>query len=301
MYGIEFKSADKKYSLWDTLEAACKSKKYQKPTPEVDAIEKSLRQKYGVSLKAHYQEVTLWNDREFAQQAQFGPSSELFTDEMRFMNKYFLDSNGNPDRSKTVKPLLMECDSGTVKSIITRVGIPGLVAHGWRDCGFHGGSKTLLGWETEMDRAVEEEFLKVPSSTPPDLTGVIVRGPEDYDIGTTVANPDFNRYMQRYFPVDMHGAASAKKSSTPMRLLPHFDNEYLLAEAATRIAGLHVHRVKERYNRINTIVGWDAAEVKAEVVRIEKDNEEYDLRRKEEKQRKEEERAAEELEQEKEE
>ncbi|KAK4215809.1 hypothetical protein QBC37DRAFT_281023, partial [Rhypophila decipiens] len=267
-------------------------------TPEVDAIEESLRQKYAVSLEAHSKEVKLWEDRQFAEQARFGPSSEFFADKTRFMNKYFLDSNGNPDRSKTVKPILIKCDAGTVQSAITK--IPGLVAHGWRDCGFYIGSKTLLGWETEMDRAVEHEFLKVASSTPPDLTGILVPGPQDYDIATTEGNLDFNRFLQKYFPADMDGVASAKKSSTPIRLLPHFDNGHLLAEAATRIANLHVHQVKGRYNKISTIIGRDATEIRAEIVRIEKDKEEYDLRMKEEEQRYEKERAARELEQEKE-
>ncbi|KAM7203280.1 hypothetical protein V8F33_002271 [Rhypophila sp. PSN 637] len=274
LYSIEFKSTDDKNALWDTLEAAFKSKKCQKSTLEVDAIEESLRRKYAVNLEAHSKEVKLWEDREFAERAQFGPSSEFFADKTRFMNKYFLDSNGNPDRSKTVKPILLKCDAGTVKSAITK--IPGLVAHGWRDCWFYIGSKTLLGWETEMDRAVEHEFLKVASSTPPDLTGVM------------------------YFPVDMHGAASAKKSSTLIRLLPHFDNGHLLAEAATRIADLHVHPVKGRYNRNHTIIGRDATEIMAEIARIEKGKEEYDLRMKEQKQRYEAERAARELKQEKE-
>ncbi|KAM7210822.1 hypothetical protein V8F06_013802 [Rhypophila decipiens] len=152
----------------NTLEAAFKSKKCQNSRPEVDTIEESLRQKYAVSLEPHSKEVKLWEDRQFAERAQFGPSSEFFADKTRFMNKYFLDSNGNPDRSKTVKPILIKCDAGTVQSAIAK--IPGLVAHGWRDCGFYIGSKTLLGWETEMDRAVEHEFLKVASSTPPDLT-----------------------------------------------------------------------------------------------------------------------------------
>lgn len=214
LLGIEFKPTDPKKALWDALEAAFKSKKCQKPPPEVEAIKESLRQKYAASLTAHSHEIKLWEDHEFAEQAQFGPSAEFFADNRRFLNKYFLDSNRKPDRSKTAKPLLLlNCSEGTVKSAIYH--IPGLVAHGWNDCRTR--VRTLLGWETEMDKAVEHEFSKVASSTPPNLTGA---GPEDYDIATTEANIDMKRFLQKYFPVDRHGTASAKKSSTPMRLLP---------------------------------------------------------------------------------
>ncbi|KAK3681256.1 hypothetical protein B0T22DRAFT_485348 [Podospora appendiculata] len=201
------------------------------PTPEVEAAEHALRLKCKAAVEKHPQLVRQCKDKNFAK-VEGGPTDEAAFDADRFLAKYFLDGlHGRPDRAKTKEPVALSLHVPCYDNLENAIqAIPGLAFHAPRHLGM-----SVVGWDTELDRGIEREFAKLSSGSD---------GISDVYTPTREAAYDFNRFLQKYFRVDVNGVATGtqdkEKPSAPVTLYSFFSAGFALVDA-------EVARMEEKY------------------------------------------------------
>jgi hypothetical protein len=247
--------------------------------PEIAAIQDTLRQQYKSEWKSYEQALEHWKDKQFA--AVGGdPTQEAALDVKRFVAKYFLDSiNGLPDRSKTNDPVVLRQSYGDVTSELlmdAHAEIPGLKLRTYDDSHL-----AIIGWDTEMPRAIESEFARLSTSE---------RGPER--IATAEANFEVPLFLKKHLGIHVAlggvVALPRERTPTPVVLLHSFLKEgYFLKRLIDEVPQLCVQYAKNdnvepwelnarfgkdrfgkdrRYSHM--VIGWDAKRVDAEISRI---------------------------------
>ncbi|KAK3326941.1 hypothetical protein B0T19DRAFT_474813 [Cercophora scortea] len=263
LYGIPFTNSDGQPELMETLKKAFRAGKCNAPTPAVEAAERALRLKYKAAVENHHELVQQWKDKKFLE-LKGGPTEEAEFDVDRFLAKYFLNGlHGQPDRAKTKEPvaldLSIDCHDATLKKAIQ--AIPGLAFHASDYL-----SMSVVGWDTELDRGIEREFAKLSSGQK--------SGDASLFTPTHEATYDFNRFLKKYFRVDVNGVATEtqneKKPSTPVTLqyLPS-SGVSLVSEFAAKVPSFCVKHLGLMLYSGGMVLGWDVAKVEAEVARIE--------------------------------
>ena len=111
--------------------------------PQYEAVKNRLKDEYDEAFKKLEEKLFAEVDK--------GPSTEADSHPARFLAKYFLDSDGQPDRSKTKRPILLKDISYAMTKRIT--DIPGLSYDRDRERG-----TAVLGWDDAIDNGVESEF-----------------------------------------------------------------------------------------------------------------------------------------------
>ncbi|KAK1829437.1 hypothetical protein QBC39DRAFT_332422 [Podospora conica] len=252
LFGIPFKKTSKKEDLLRSLKAAYRTGKCDNLPASVEAIKTKLQQQYEAAV------VVVKN--KFFADIKDGLDYEVEADAHRFVAKYFLTTGllgGTPDRTKTKTSLVFSSPSDWARRWLMEAieAIPGLAIYESNYC-------VVLGWDTELDRAVQRQFDKLLSRP----AGILAQ-----------ANFDFDRFVRNYLHVDP--AEDYKVTSVPSkrptaaitfpgknsaRSFLHHDR---LQELVDRTPGLCVKEVKFDRDTMS-VVGWDAALVDSKVARV---------------------------------
>ena len=106
-------------------------------------------------LEAEYLAALKQRQDELFSELEGDPGTEADVDPARFMSKYFLDAQGQPDREKTRTALAfgrLEFSGDELERMVEAV--PGLAI---RWCA----ERTIVGWEETIQSALEEEFRRI--------------------------------------------------------------------------------------------------------------------------------------------
>lgn len=209
-------------------------------TPSVAAIRDRLRRELDDAFKA--------SEAKLFAEIEGGHEKEANTDPPRFVAKYFLDAQGQPDKEKTKEALAFASRSHEkeLDDVVQRV--PGLAIRRTRH-------NTLVGWEHTMQQGIENEFDRLES---------LYWGKKE-KIHSAQADVDWELFLQRYLAIDIDGSAVDPKPSAPVILERWCVQTPQLAKDITaRAAGLHMRESKEF-----SVIGWDASKVDTEVARLE--------------------------------
>ncbi|KAF7561368.1 hypothetical protein G7046_g2801 [Stylonectria norvegica] len=250
LYGVSFDKSAHKPVLMDILERAVKSGMCNKPASSIQNLEENLRREYQAKLEVHAHDIELWKDERFNRLGS--PTSEACFDFERLLAKYFLDGlHGRPDRNKTHEALVLDTRYLTETDIRAVAAVPALTLH-----------KTpylaILGWETDIERALEREFIKLSDPSQ-----------NSRDLYTAEANLDLNRFLKKYFQVDINGISVGDRRTSPgaVALYSFFQHGDLLKRVVSRTPGLCVERIPSYFNIPHTVIGWETS-VSTEVERL---------------------------------
>jgi hypothetical protein len=221
-----------------------------------EAIKAKLQQEYDAAVVAI-------KDRFFAS-IEGGPTSEACADAPRFVAKYFLTTGllgSTPDRSKTTAPLAIKSYHSREKLLEAVEAVPGLAVH-------QSPNWVLVGWDTELDRAVQPHFEKLGGLPVSEGGGIIAQ-----------ATFDFDRFALKHLHIDVaeNYRVTSSPGHRPTAAISFYDSNNFphhnrLQELATKVPGLHVKEFKPECGWApvyTTVVGWDAAMVRAEIEKLE--------------------------------
>ena len=199
-----------------------------------------MNEEYGRRLEVHAKALDRWREHKFA--SLNSPTCEANFDPNLFLAKYFLDDiSGAPAPHKTKDPLTLQAVNDRSELSKAVQSIAGLKVHfAWRTA--------IIGWENQMERAIEAEFLKLDSPT-------------------MEANFDLDRFLAKYFLDDLKGKPARSKMATPITLFPWLEHGDLLEEAVSLIPGLHVMNASVEYLEM-TLVGWDPDKLHSQVLQL---------------------------------
>ncbi|KAK5995402.1 hypothetical protein PT974_03806 [Cladobotryum mycophilum] len=235
LYAVPYKGQANKARLLNTFATAIKAGKCKNLSPDAEAMKDYLRPQFDALMKDY---ITAFERRKFTEFERLNdPRSEIQYDVGYFLAKYFLDGpKGRPCRNKTKDPLVLDIEAPPNLAEAIK-DIPGLVFRASR-------SKLLLiiGWITEMDRAIEKEFANLSSNDMPEL------------IPTMEANLDFKRFLKKHFHIDVDDSGTVatyeQKPSAAVHLYPAFENMHLLRDIFMRVPGFHVQCVDHTHEVI---------------------------------------------------
>ncbi|RDW76352.1 YchF/Obg family ATPase [Aspergillus mulundensis] len=271
LYGIAHKKSDPVATIRDVYSQAIKAKKFETPTPEMQAFEASLAEKRKQQLREHEEAVEAWRRNQFSEMAT--PADEARLNTNMFLAKYFC-TDRKPDRTKQKDPLILEalhCSYGEHLAE-TAQRIPGLKVHVTNYI-------SVIGWEGTLDGAIDAAFARL-----------VPLGKEcNFDSLTEEARFDVNRFMQKYFMREgTKDVPDTSKTGKPLKLYCSEKESNKLSEAVRRVPGLHTG-----YIFPYMFIGWDEREVAKQVHNIKKERLREEMQEMaEEEAREEEERAA---------
>jgi hypothetical protein len=181
-----------------------------------------------------------------------GHSAEAYADPSRFVAKYFLDPQGRPNREKTEEPLSVAAWNHKEELAEVVKAVPGLAIHAtWES--------VLVGWDTTMERGIENEFARLES-----------RYDKKEDVQSAQATVDLKLFLKKYLSIDIDGNGNGNASTTNARPSApvtfcrwRLHNKELPKVVFSKASGLHMKELDPF-----TIIGWDAANVDAEIARL---------------------------------
>ncbi|KAK4236138.1 hypothetical protein C8A03DRAFT_17197 [Achaetomium macrosporum] len=240
LYGIPFNKSARVSDLKETLEKVLNAGKCAELAPSVAAVRDRLRREYDEAFKR-------LEDKLFAE-IKGGYPEEANADPSRFVAKYFLDGQGRPDREKTKEPLSFRSWNHQEELVEAVEAVPGLaILKTW--------STVLVGWEETMQRGIENEFARLESFFD-----------RREEIHSAQANVDLKLFLKKYLDINLDGvgAASGARPLAPVTLDRwRLENQKLSEEIMSKAPGLHMEEFET-----NAVIGWDAANVAAEIARL---------------------------------
>jgi len=263
LYGIPFIKSSNKSELRGTLQTAfdagkvclgclmfpsvfcvvlADTKRCDELAPSVAAVRDRLRQEYDDAF-------TRLEDKMFAE-IKGGHAEEANADPPRFVKKYFLDAQGQPDKEKTKEPLSFASWNNKEELDEVVKSFPGLaILRTW--------STVLVGWDNTMEKGIENEFSR--------LELFFSRRER---VHSAQANVDLKLFLQRYLSINIDGAAIVgdPRPSAPVTFLRwELQNRKLPEDIVSKAPGLHL---KEFADSI-VVIGWDASSIEVEIVHLE--------------------------------
>lgn len=220
-------------------------------TPAIAAARDRLRSDYDEAFK-------LLEDKLFADIGEGRCAEEANTDPSRFLAKYFLNPQGQPDRGKTEEAISFSVrgDQEELRGLVEAV--PGLEIR--VSC-----VNAVVGWDTTMQRGIETEFKRLESFFA-----------KKEKIHAAQANLDLGTFLKRHLGIDLEGryTTTGPRPSEPVTINRQlFGHWKLPEEIVAKSSGLLVEEYSRGFVQGIAVVGWDATKIKAEMARLKAEDE----------------------------
>ncbi|KAJ4292226.1 hypothetical protein N0V88_005857 [Collariella sp. IMI 366227] len=239
-YGISFKKSARKSDLRDALQQALNAGKCEDLAPSVAHIRDRLRKEYNEAHKR-------LEDKKFAE-IKGGHAEEANSDPPRFVAKYFLDSQGRPDKTKTKVPLSFNLWNHKDELVKVVNAIPGLAI-------LKTMSRAFVGWEGTMEAGIEQEFARLENLFD-----------EKHKIHSAQANVDLKLFLRKYLSIELDGTdiTTNPRPSAPVTLSKwELQDQNFPATIVSKAPGLHMRKSEWYF-----VIGWDIPAIETEISRL---------------------------------
>ncbi|KAK4194005.1 hypothetical protein QBC40DRAFT_239358 [Triangularia verruculosa] len=250
-YDIPFEKSARVSDLRTVLEDALKAGKCKEMAPGKAMVRDRLRSDYDEAFELLY-------DQLFAERAE-NITDAANCDPKRFVKKYFLDSHGNPDQTKTKEPLKFRVFYKSVSDEMKQAcsEVPGLGFH-------HDLLMAFVGWEGTIKDGIDKEFARLEAKY----------SANKQKLHSAQADVDLSLLLRQQLAIEADGTLIAGMDTKPVTTIILDRWEFVIGKRnvpeiiVSKCPGL----VMKDFGRI-AVIGWDTVQVDAEIHRLKEERE----------------------------